>query len=255
MNSIQIQLILLIKTNNIILNKLIIIIAVAVVVIAGIGIAAYNPPKDNGGHTGSVGGIQTYDVTWQTHTKTVSVDDEMYAGKNSPFSTEITVDHENVIKVTVEISWKDDSTYRGLLSKGEDTLTAEVGFATEAWTSVYNGTYEFIKELNNLPYDTTIDADDEQAAYDKLKEEYGTDDSLTFTIDVSVVTGEKIFRPLKYFKDKGNDFDLTITYEYYDASLTEGSMSNTGQDNNDSYTSEDLPAYLGMMIQSGLTRW
>ena len=30
-------------------DKLIIIIAVAVIVIAGIGIAAYNPPEDNGG--------------------------------------------------------------------------------------------------------------------------------------------------------------------------------------------------------------
>jgi len=236
-------------------DKLIIIIAVAVVVVAGIGIAAYSPPEDNGGYTGGVDGSQTYDVTWETHTKTVSVDEELYAGKNSPFSTEITIGHENIVKVIVEISWKDGSTYGIFRTKGADTLTAEVSFGTETWTSVYNGTKEFIKNINSIPYDTPIDADNEQDAYDKLAEEYGTDDSLTFTIDVSVQPGEKIFRLLKYLRDKGNSFDLTITYEYYEASLTEGIINDTGQDNNDSDDLEDIPAYLGMMIQAGLTRW
>lgn len=239
-------------------DKLIIIIAVAVVIIAGIGIAAYNPPDDKGGHTGGVGGNQAYTVTWETYTKTVSVDDELYAGKGSPFSTEIAVDHENIVKVTVDISWTDDSTYGILRTKGADTLTAEVTYkgTTDTWKSVKNGTNEFSYNINSIPYDTTIDADNEQDALDKLKETYNTDDSLTFTIDVSVKPGEKIFRPLKYLRDKGNTFDLTITYEYYDASLTEGDIKDTaGQDNNDSYDSEDIPAYLGMMIQSGLTRW
>jgi hypothetical protein len=236
-------------------DKLIIIIAVAVVVVAGIGIAAYNPPEDNGGHTGGVGGSQTYDVTWETHTKTVSVDDEMYAGKSSPFSTEIAISHENIVKVTVEITWTDDSTYGIFRTKGADTLTAEVSFGTETWTSVYNGTTEFIKNINSIPYDTTIDADSELDALDKLAEEYGTDDSLTFTIDVSVKTGEKIFRPLKYLRDKGNSFDLTITYEYYDASLTEGGINDTGNGDNDFDDPEDIPAYLGILIQTGLTRW
>ena len=200
-------------------DKLIIIIAVAVVIVAGIGIAAYNPPDDGNGNTGITGGAGTYDVTWQTHTKTVSVDEELYAGKNSPFSTEITIDHENIIKVTVEISWEDDSTYRGL-SKGEDTLTADV--SCDGIT---------------------------------LKEQDYTDDSLTLTIDVSVVTGEKLRRPLKWLRDQGNAFDLTITYEYYDAYVTEGNIKDTGQGNNDPEDPEGPPAYLGMMIQAGLTRW
>ncbi len=236
-------------------DKLIIIIAVAVVIVAGIGIAAYNPPDDGNGNTDGNGGVGTYDVTWQTYTKMVSVDEELYAGKNSPFSTEITIDHENIIKVTVEISWEDDRTHLGLLSKGEDTLTAEVSFGTETWTSVYNGTNEFIKNINSLPYDTTIDANNQQEAEDKLEEEYGTDDSLTFTIDVSVSPGEKIFRILKYLRDKGNVFDLTITYEYYDASLTEGDTIPTGQNNEDSDDPEDPPAYLAMLVNTGHTRW
>jgi len=238
-------------------DKLIIIIAVAVVVVAGIGIAAYNPPEDNGKSTGGIGGSQTYNGTWETHTKTVSVDGEYYAGKGAPYSNEIKIDHENIVKVTVEITWTDDSTYGILRTKGADILTAEVTYkgTTDTWESVENGTNEFSYGINSIPYDTIIDADNEQDALDKLEEEYGTDDLLTFTIDVSVQPGEKIFRPLKYLRDKGNDFELTITYEYYDASVTEGDIKDTGQDNNDSDDPEDIPAYLGMMIQAGLTRW
>jgi hypothetical protein len=238
-------------------DKLIIIIAVAVIVIAGIGIAAYNPPEDNGKITGGVSESKTYDVTWETHTKTVSVDSECYAGKGATYSNEIKIEHENIIKVTVEMTWTDDFTHGILITKGEDTLTAEVTYkgTTDTWESVGNGTKEFIKSINSIPYDTTIEAENEQKAYEKIEEEYSTDDSLIFTIDVDIQPGEKIFRPLKFIRDKGNDFELTITYEYYDASLTEGNIENTGQDNNDSDNPEEIPAYLGMMIQAGFTRW
>ncbi len=236
-------------------DKLIIIIAVAVVIVAGIGIAAYNPPDDENINMGGNGGVGTYNVMWNTHTKMVSVDGEMYAGKSSPFSTEITIDHENIIKVTVEISWEDDSIYGILITKGADTLTAEVSFDPEPWTSEYNGTKEFIKNMNSLPYDTTIEAETETEAYDKLAEGY-TDDSLTFTIDVSVITGEKLRRPLKYFRDQGNAFDLTITYEYYEASLTEGYMNDTGGDENDPSEDDDAFSRLGNLVNTGsLVRW
>ena len=238
-------------------DKLIIIIAVAVVVVAGIGIAAYDPPEDTNGNIGINGGVQTYAVTWPTHTKTVFVDDELYAGKSSPFSTEIPIDHENIIKVTVEISWTDDSTYGILRTKGADTLTAEVSFGTDAWTSVYNGTNEFIKNMNSIPYDMTIDSNNEQEAYDKLKEDYYSDDSITFTIDVSVSPGEKIFRPLKYIRDKGNAFDLTITYEYYEASLTEGDINgNGGYENDEPPNGDDVFSRLGKLVNTGSgVRW
>ena len=238
-------------------DKLIIIIAVVVVIIAGIGIAVYNPPEDNGMNTNGSYGAKSYDVMWETYTKSVTIDDELYAGRNSPFSIDVTVDHKNIVKVMVEIEWIDDSTYGLLTTKGADTLYAEVGFSSETWTSVYNGSMEWTKTMNSIPYDTTIKADDEQDALDKIEEQYETDDSLTFTIDVEIQPGERIFRPLKYLRDKGNYFDLTISYEYYDVSLSEGDMTSTGEDNTDpSIPPEDnVPAYLGMMIQSGLTRW
>ena len=237
-------------------DKLIIIIAVAVVIVAGIGIAAYNPPDDENGNTGGNGGVGTYDVMWQTESNTVSVDEEMYAGKNSPFSTEIPINHENIVMVNVKITWEDDSTYRGLLSKGEDTLTAEITCdgKTETWESFRNGTTEFNFDINSMPYTTEIEADNEPDALEKLKEQDYTDDSLTLTIDVSVVTGEKPRRLLKYLRDKGNDFEISISYEYYDATLTEGDMQPTGN-GDDSNEPDYPPAYLGMIVNAGYTRW
>jgi len=242
-------------------DKLIIIIAVAVIVVAAIGIIAYESPEDTGGNTSGAGGEKTYDVIWQTHTKTVAVDDECFAGKNAPFNSEIKIGHENILKVTVEISWTDDYTYGILRTKGEDTLTAEITYkgTTDTWESVGNGTTEFVYNINSLPFDTTIEAANEIEASDKIKEYHYTDDSLTLTIDVSVATGEKLRRPLKYFRDKGNDFELTITYEYYDAYLTEGDYKGTGQsDNNDPEDPDEppaSPAYLGMIVNAGYTRW
>ncbi len=243
-------------------DKLIIIIAVAVIVVAAIGIIAYESPEDTGGNTIGAGGEKTYDVIWQTHTKTVAVDDECFAGKNAPFNSEIKIDHENILKVTVEISWTDDYTYGILRTKGEDTLTAEITYkgTTDTWESVGNGTTEFVYNINSLPFDTSIDADNELDALDKLKEQgYTTDDSLTLTIDISVQTGERLIRPLKYFRDKGNDFELTITYKYYDPSLTEDSYKDTGNDNNDSDDDFDetgyIPPYMSTIINTGCGRF
>ena len=239
-------------------DKLIIIIAVAVVVVAAIGIAAYNPPEENGNNTNGHTGVKTYDVTWQTYTRTVSIEDECYAYKNTPFNTEVPIDHENIAKVTIEISWTDDSTYFGILSRGIDTLTADVTYngMTDTWESMGNGSYEFSYNINSIPYDTTIEAEDDMDAEEKL-EEYYTDDSLMFTIDVNVKTGEKIFRPLKWLRDKGNDFELTITYEYFEAIKTQGYMDDTGEDdNNDNPVEEDFFSRIGNLINTGYSgRW
>ena len=106
-----------------------------------------------------------------------------------------------------------------------------------------------------MPYDTRIDANDQQEAEDKLMEEYYKDDSLTFTVDVSVQPGEKLRRPLKYFRDQGNAFDLKISYEYYEAYVIEGDMMDTGQGSVDDSGNNVPPAYLGMLVQIGANRW
>jgi len=239
-------------------DKLIIIIAVAVVIVAAIGIAAYNPSNDDENNTDAHSGMKSYDVTWQTSSRKITVEDECYAGKSTPYNTEINIDHENIAKVTIKISWDDDSKYFGILSRGEDLLTAEVTYngITETWDSMGNGSYEFYYIINSMPYDTTIEAENGMQAEEMLEEDY-TDDSLMFTIDVSVQTGEKIFRPLKFLRDKGNSFELDISYEYYEAFLTEGYMDETGEDNNNEDNSDyDFFSGISDLINTGFSgRW
>ena len=241
-------------------DKLIIIIAIVVIIIAAIGLAAYNPPDDN--ITNDNDEMNLYDVSWETQTKTVTLDGgELYAGKNSKYSEEFTIGDENILKVTIEISWEDDSTYGILTTKGKDTLTADIMFngATETWKSVRNGSKEFTYKINNMPANTTIEAESETIAITKLNEEYSIENSLTFNIDVKVQPGEKIFRLLKFLKDKGNDFMLDITYEYYYPTLSEDYMMESGEENDNGFdfneTGDYNPAYLGMLVNAGLTRW
>jgi hypothetical protein len=239
-------------------DKLIIIIAVVVIVIAAIGIAAYTPPDDEGNNTGGVDGEKLYNVIWKTHTKTVTIDEVCFAGKNTPFTTEIDIDHENILTVTVEVSWTDDYTHGILMTKGEDTLTAQVDFSSEIWESIGNGTKEFMKNVNSLPSDTTVMADNMNDALEKLKEEgYGSDDSLMITVDISVQLGERIIRPLIYFRDKGNAFDLMVTYEYYEASLEED-IKNTGENNDNSDDFDEagyIPPFMYTLINTGCGRF
>lgn len=239
-------------------DKLIIIIAVAVIVVAAIGIIAYESPEDTGKGTGGVGGVKTFDVTWQTHTETYSPNDEFFAGKNEPYNKVIDIDHENILNVKFEISWTDDFTYGIFRTKGEDTLTASITYKGRTTTeeSIGNGTMTFTFTVNSLPQDT-IEAEDEIDAREKIDVNYYDYTYPSFEIDVSVQIGEKRFRPLKYRQDQGNDFDLKITYEYYDIYdifLPEDEAKPTG--NNDGPSDfEEQPAYLATIVNIGLTRW
>ena len=67
-----------------------------------------------------------------------------------------------------------------------------------------------------IPPETTIKADNEKTAQAKLKKNHTTmtpGPIRTLTINVSVQIGE--IRILKKIRDKGNDFELEITYQYY----------------------------------------
>ena len=65
---------------------------------------------------------------------------------------------------------------------------------------------------------TAIDIDE---ANGKIIGEFSGKDTASFDTKITIKTGEKIWRPLKYFKDKGNGFDLTVTYTYYCPVVTE----------------------------------
>jgi hypothetical protein len=102
-------------------DKLIIIIAVAVIIVAAIGIAAYEPLESDD-DIPSTTISYTYEITWDKKSGSLSYDE--YAGKKSPYEHNISINQDNLCSITFNISWKDDKTFLGRL--GRDTVYVEI---------------------------------------------------------------------------------------------------------------------------------
>ena len=64
-------------------------------------------------------------------------------------------------------------------------------------------------------------AENKDEAFEIIKNENYMKNKATFNFDVSISTGERIWRPLNYIKDKGNDFEVKAKYTYYEVNLME----------------------------------
>ncbi|MCK5112186.1 MAG: hypothetical protein KAQ84_01465 [Thermoplasmatales archaeon] len=246
-------------------DKLIVIIAVAVIIIAAIGIAAYSSPDTKiNGLLGTGGNM--YTVTWEEKTGSSIISE--FAGKNAPYSESYIISAPTgsvcvLTNVDFQITWQDDKTIGIIFKRGLDTLTAEIT-SMDGESQPYEGKGGGNKTLsfrvNDMPYSDSIEAEDvneaEQIAYNMFTGQ----DTTSFDVTVRVKTGEPLRRPLKYFSDKGNDFEIKVTYEYYYASLTEEGTEGTGSDGGDGSfddlkEEEYVPPFLSMIIGTGCGRY
>jgi hypothetical protein len=172
----------------------------------------------------------------------------------------------NIKSITFNLSWADDR--MTLLKRmGLDSLTLEVttpdGVAfTETNKSAPitgEGTITYTVATGIIP-PVSLKATDEKTAQAKLKEKPYNDASWTdkdISINVSVQIGE--LRIIKKLRDKGNDFELKITYQYYDGALKEDTTKNTGGDSNlppdDPWVEQEKPPYISMIINTGCGRY
>jgi len=244
-------------------DKLIIIIAVAVIVVAAIGIAAYNPPDDRINNQKNTSESGIYTVDWDLGTASLtSISD--FADKKTPYETTVSVGRGNLKIVTFNLSWVDDKA--PLFGRfGLDTLTLKITspdgtIYEESATSAKktkDGNIEITVTVNGIPSTEPIEADDLYEAETKLLDyPYYNDKWVNeeFAIEVTVQVGE--IRPLKKLMDKGNNFELEITYEYYNPSLIKEDTKTTGQEENSEPSDPDEPAYLGMIVNTGsMVRW
>lgn len=246
-------------------DKLIIIVAVAVIIIAAIGIAAYNSPETKIDELSEIG-ENFYTVTWEEKTDSSIISE--FAGKNDPFieSYSIVAPTGSVCVLTnvdFQIIWEDDKTIGVFWKRGLDTLTAEIT-PMDGESQTYsergggNGTLSF--RVNNMPYSDSIEASDIDEAKQKIYDMFTGQDTTSFDITVSVKTGEPPRRFLKFLSDKGNDFEIKVTYEYYYASLTEEETEGTGSggddDSFDNLKDEEyVPPFLSMIIGTGCGKY
>jgi len=225
-------------------DKLIAIVGVVILIVAAIGIVLYTSTKDE--DVPPEEKVEVFYVTWTEGTGEMSII-EGYVGKSEVYSEPFTITGvpagSILTGVDVQIVWEDDNTHMGILSKGIDTLTAEIGLAGgEAQTDVTpgSGNNTLFFTINDKPYGETIDAEDfseaDQIVYDMTQ---GKNDA-SFDVTITVKTGEKLRRPLQYLKDKGNDFELKVTYTYYTPTI-EQEESGEGNDDNGGTVESSFP--------------
>jgi hypothetical protein len=173
----------------------------------------------------------------------------------------------NVKSITFNLSWTDDH-MTFLKRMGLDSLTLEVTTPDGVTFSETNksapitgdGTITYTVTTGIIPPVSSLKANNEKEAQGKLKDKPFYDDSWAdknININVSVQIGE--LRIIKKLRDKGNDFELKITYQYYEYVLKEDTTKNTGGDSNtppdDPWAEQEKPPYISMIINTGCGRY
>jgi len=200
-------------------DKLIAIVGVIILIVAGVGIALYTSAPETETiveseemlyypiFTAESGEITISDSATKTYSDTVSIP-ELPSGSI-------------LTSVDFHITWQDDKTFGFIIKRGKDTLTADISYMeeTESYSSKGIGNKTLSFSINSVPSADPIEAEDEMEARDLLYQMVSGKGEATFDISVVVKTGEPLRRPLKYLGDKGNAFEIKITYNYYRVDL------------------------------------
>ena len=219
-------------------DKIILIVGVVILIASGAGIALYN--VDDSDDSSLVEDSEmTYEYTWTKKTGEANLGSNIYAGKGDTYDSSITLTTPTgsvLTKVDIELSWEDDCTY-GLLkkNKGQDILegTITYGSKEESMESVGSDNITKSFTINNMPKTDAVQATSEQDAKDAINELISGDNKATFAFYIDITPGEKIWRLLKWTRDKGNEFDLTATYTYYTYELDTTDSSDGDDDDGD----------------------
>ena len=209
-------------------DKIIAIVGVIILIIAGIAIFLYSSPKEE---VPIVIKEKTYTYTWTPIEENMTFTDRVV--KKQEYIADIVIElgeGKVLTDVNFWINWKDDYTRGLLFRKCEDKLTVSVSYLDEeiidkSTKSADRSFADFT--INDVPQEeiyTTEDEDFDPIGY--INEKYYGQNTATFNLSVKIVTGEKLLtlRPLKFLdflRDKGNKFNLIITYEYYDYNYEE----------------------------------
>jgi len=248
-------------------DKIVIIVAVLILAIAGIAIAMYQSPSTTSDFSSLITIEKNYNVIWTEQNGTLSTIAE-FAEKKAPYQGTVMIPETNVKSITFDLSWTDDR-MTFMKRRGLDSLTLEVAMPdgiysfTETSTSAPitgDGTISHTIFNNIIPPETPIEAENENDAQLKLGDAPYSDDSWTeknIVINVSVDIGE--IRILKQIREKGNDFELKITYQYYEGTLEEDTNILTGGNYDtqpeDPWNEQTIPPYLSMIVNTGCGRY
>ena len=243
-------------------DKLIIIIAIVVVIIAAVGIVAYEQSDSDESDIMNNSDMMMYDVEWDFKLGSLSPLSD-FASKQQVYETTQSISQGNLKKVIFNLSWVDDkATFFGRF--GLDTVILEItdpdgNVYEESATSASRskaGNINIEVMADGIPSTEPIEAHDMTEALEMLGSGMYYNDEWEdkeFTIRVGVIVGEK--RILKKFMDKGNNFDLEISYEYYYGSLIEEEVKDTAGSDTDGDGDTWQTPYMSMIIGTGCGRF
>jgi hypothetical protein len=242
-------------------DKIIIIAAIAVIIIAGVGIAAYTPKTTNDIKLPMNG--DQYTITWKTTAGTTETMSG-FAPKDAVKKDMFTIDEKNIKSITINMSWVDDKTT--LFGRfGLDTLELKV---TNPDGEEYRQQKQSAKKTgqgkvsvtipvnDRYPDIEVIEANNSIQAEEMIKSDYSSDKFTNeeFQIAVSCLIGEK--RILKKFFERGNNYNIEISYDYYYPTATEETMPDNNIDMfNDMQGQNYKPPFLSMIIGTGCGRY
>jgi hypothetical protein len=248
-------------------DKIIIIVAIVILVLAAVGVAMYQSPKPTVIPRSGSTSEKTFKIIWTERNGSLDTISE-FVSKKTKFETSVKISEWNLQSVTFNLSWIDDK-MTFMKRRGLDRFTFEVTTPdaytfTEIKTSAPitgQGNITYTKNIGVIPPQSTIIAPDEADAKALLSKKTSTyyDSSWydkDIKINISVKVGESPIRILRYLLDQGNNFDLKITYTYLDGSLGEEITKSTGEDLTpppDDF--EETPPYISMIIGTGCGRY
>jgi len=222
-------------------DKIIAVIGVIILIVALFGILLYAGSEEEPEETGASKKV-SYKVEWIPSSDTISKDG--YAGRKGDytesFEIEVIKPGSVITSVDVKITWT-DTKIEGILRKvGFDTLNAEisnVGGETLTHSSTGSGNETLTFTINEAPSDGVIeDVEDIFTAEQKIIDENADKNTASFETLIKVTPGEKLgIRPIKilrYILDKGENFNLEITYYYVYPDIKEVGDNNPNDDDN-----------------------
>jgi flagellar basal body-associated protein FliL len=205
-------------------DKIILIVGVVILIIAGAGIALYNTPSDNSDNETDVNDEMPFEFTWSKEMGTANLNNPMVE-KDTLFTDMYKLkspDGTVLTDVKVNIKWEDDNTFGILRTKGQDVLTSKVicdGKSKEEVTTL-KGNDNFTYTINSIPESGTKYGMSKSEVNSDLNDEFNNMNTADIEFELSIEPGEPRWRFLLN-RDTGNEVELSLEYTYYKLSLNE----------------------------------
>lgn len=205
-------------------DKIILIVGVVILIIAGAGIALYNTPSEDTFSDTNDTDEMDYLYTWLQRSGSEFIESPM-VNEDTPFEKEYTITSPSgsvLTQIIVNIDWVDDNTYGLIRTKGQDTLTIEVTLdgRTLDEMSVMEDNLTFPFNINSMPIDGAVNASSPSGASSRLISQYDRMNEADINVMLSIETGEPWWRFL-FNRDNGNSVDISVDYTYYMFELTQ----------------------------------